>query len=1187
MLNYNISLLKTIKEPLLQSFDEFIESLNDVMASNRSPKDVVVGPIVNIIGVVKMVGRTSLVKVAEDVHYSIEQLQKAEVMNWDHIRITEVAQAAKDVVVEMLDQIRALERKEKKSAASLWPMWAHLQHVMKKEPPQIEILFDPDPSISPEQSEQFSPLDQQTLNMSGQPHLARLESGVQTLSSLIQGDISQEEWEATLKQIESVFDWAYALKHRLGYHGYWLAARARLAYELLNFGNNSKEQNTQLLQSLKSAQVEIRKFVSDTRKPRPELVQQMMQPLLRPWPVAWDAIYGVLSELKEVFDLEDFWKISASLKNHKKDPNAQIVSDSDELLEAVNQLKSSWGNLSAAEEPDPRPFLRGLMTFLQKYEKFPNPGQRNLLEALKSVAHRFVSARRTDVSSDFSQEVAVCLLVIEETIARKGNWPKDLEKQSDLVRRRVQLAVTDERDQLHALPQVTWGVDKTRQQSQAAVSRVIKEVLNDLEYIEGVFDGFFRDDPQEAARHIDTVKTKMMTSLSILNALGQHNAVLVMQEVNQHIGLLTRPNPEDYKKEYGSLSIALTGLTTFLNAFEKGDDDALRLLEPALKHIGAQKEKDKALTEFRSSLLDGQTVEEEKAAEIETPALPSEVFEPEGAEPAEHIDTNHQGEEPPTDDFGVDHNDANYAIEETEKSDLEEDQHAYTTDAAEGSSLEEEGDNLFEEPTVAEPDFALLPSQDEMDQAQAAAQTAFENATTWVDKIVDEELAEAFFEEGVDVLSEIQRLRTTLTENFTKEALIDLRRQFHTLKGSARTTQLWGCGELGRRVEVRLNDLIGKNSGYSSDVDHVVDYAYNLFEVAFGELINTHEFTFDEDLLRDLATHMDHSYGTPSGTAVEVDDNSPEEAASITHETDYAETAENEEQMDTMVLPEHLSQDTWSETEVIEETVAATEQGVSEESEESEESPHSGGLSAEDFDAALVDLEAHSNNLIEVLNAEVFDANSLHWSSHTIAALARMLEQHRLHVFAKNMEKVLEKAIDLHDSNTHRGLSTNDETTLRNAAEVLLEKSSQLLSEPNGGLSWNAWEEQVEEDVGALEAEGFGDREGSDVTPVEDETLVTDGGKNDTTDEVLFHGEEQEEEQEEEQSISESFAVEKDENEGTVMVEVALPSSSAGAEDQDIFLAHIVQKMGLISQTMAEVQDLINQYLQNKNKPDQ
>ena len=53
------------------------------------------------------------------------------------------------------------------------------------------------------------------------------------------------------------------------------------------------------------------------------------------------------------------------------------------------------------------------------------------------------------------------------------------------------------------------------------------------------------------------------------------------------------------------------------------------------------------------------------------------------------------------------------------------------------------------------------------------------------------------------------------------------------------------------------------------------------------------------------------------------------------------------------------------------------------------------------------------------------------------------------------------------------------------------------------------------------------------------------------------------------------------------MVEVALPSSSAGAEDQDIFLAHIVQKMGLISQTMAEVQDLINQYLQTKNKPDQ
>lgn len=408
MLNYNISLLKTIKDPLFQSFEKLIENLDDVLASNRATKDLGSGEIVNIIGCMQMIGLTSLFQVAKDIRYAIEQLQKSESVNWDHIRVSEVARAIKDLTSGMWEQVRSLEQEEKKMAVLLWPSWLRLQTVMKKEQPNIEILFDPDPDVSPDN---FSALDLNTLTTSSQPHLSRMEVALQNLTKLLsKPEFSQENWDNNLKNVETVFEWAYALKHRFGYHGYWLAGRARIAYELLNSGKNSTSENDQLLQSLQTAQVELRKFVSDSRKPRPDAVQQMMQPLLHPWPLSWDAMYSSLAEVKDVFGLEKFWKTAEAVKVADKEEKISTGVNVNELFDSVQVLKKAWTNLSASEEPDPRPFLRGLMTFLPKYELFHNPGSKNLLDALKIVAHRFVSARRNDVSQDFAQEVAIALL---------------------------------------------------------------------------------------------------------------------------------------------------------------------------------------------------------------------------------------------------------------------------------------------------------------------------------------------------------------------------------------------------------------------------------------------------------------------------------------------------------------------------------------------------------------------------------------------------------------------------------------------------------------------------------------------------------------------------------------------------------------------------------------------------------
>lgn len=1094
--NYNIALLKTIKEPLAQVFDELLAELDEVMASNRAPKDVNANNVSTIISNLQIIGRPSLTQVAKDARYAVEQLQRASNLGWDHIRVTEVCRAIKSVVSELFDHVRTMEKGDKELAVTIWPAWAHLQSVMKKEEPAIEELFDPDPNIA---ADQFAALDMETLSTSAAPHTARFEAALAQMGVLLQS-FAQDQWDEQLKTVESAFDWAYALKHRLGYHGYWLAARARVAYELLNSGNNTPAQNDQLLQSLKTAQVEMRKFVSDTRKPRPESLQQIMRRLLHPWPMAWDAIYQSLGEAKEVFGLKEFWSIAADLQKDKTNKLANsAMANQAELLESVHALKTAWSNLAASETPDPRSFLRGLMTFLPKYELFPNPGAKNLLDSLKVVAQRFVTGRRNDVPVDFAQEVAVCLLLIEDTIPRRGHWPAELEKQSELVKHRITLAANDATEQLYALPAVTWGAEKHRQQSQEAVSKVVKEVLTDLAYIEEVFDEYFRHDPLEARRNADAVKNKVLTSLAILNALGQHNAVVVMNEINNHVGLLNRARPADYKKEYGSLAIALSGLTSFLGAFEKGDQDAIRLLEPALAHIGAAKERDKGLEDFHSSLL---PLEPSHEASLQDPApVPSESSG-RGVDSAVSEEVSALAVEEPVEEAPLE--DAVEAVEQDIFAQTREEEFL----ASELQDEQPEGVEQNFEPQNFEQEepSAVMPTQEELDNAQAAAQKAFDHMEDWVDSVVDEELAEAFFEEGTTVLGEISQLSEALLLNPTdREMFTDLRRQFHTLKGSGRTTQFWGLGEFARRVEVRLNEAINRSEPYSENLDALVNYGLSVVELVMGELMGGNDFVFGSDMIESLHQYIEATYVHDTRDAVDQEHDEILESESL-----------EREQLDNGQVPDFTGEDFTSPAaqdtvghsgvSVRQEELVRLEQVHDEENTVGVEALDDSGLDSvqvevarlqqqdtdhvaqqslfedragdDDVAAVLHDLQAHKDNLSSVVEGEV-DLSSLHWSAHTLAALGLMLEQRRFYILCKNLERKIDDAVGQSDEDVH--LRPEGQELLKRVATVLIEKTSELIDAPRDPLIWDALDEEIEEELSAADLHALR----SDVVDVE------------------------------------------------------------------------------------------------------
>jgi chemosensory pili system protein ChpA (sensor histidine kinase/response regulator) len=82
-----------------------------------------------------------------------------------------------------------------------------------------------------------------------------------------------------------------------------------------------------------------------------------------------------------------------------------------------------------------------------------------------------------------------------------------------------------------------------------------------------------------------------------------------------------------------------------------------------------------------------------------------------------------------------------------------------------------------------------------------------------VDSGIDKELAEIFFEEAEDVLSSCQSSLQRLRANYQdSSALSELRRQFHTLKGSSRMAGYFTIGELSHITENLLVSMVDKKS---------------------------------------------------------------------------------------------------------------------------------------------------------------------------------------------------------------------------------------------------------------------------------------------------------------------------------------------------------------------------------------
>jgi chemosensory pili system protein ChpA (sensor histidine kinase/response regulator) len=104
---------------------------------------------------------------------------------------------------------------------------------------------------------------------------------------------------------------------------------------------------------------------------------------------------------------------------------------------------------------------------------------------------------------------------------------------------------------------------------------------------------------------------------------------------------------------------------------------------------------------------------------------------------------------------------------------------------------------------------------------------------------VDEELLEVFIEEVSEVLETIgEYLPQWYADSDNKDALTEVRRAFHTLKGSGRMVRALIIGELAWSVENLLNRVLDRTIEPDADVQQVITDVVGLMPELLGEFAN-------------------------------------------------------------------------------------------------------------------------------------------------------------------------------------------------------------------------------------------------------------------------------------------------------------------------------------------------------------
>src|SRR5690554_6559459 len=182
-------------------------------------------------------------------------------------------------------------------------------------------------------------------------------------------------------------------------------------------------------------------------------------------------------------------------------------------------------------------------------------------------------------------------------------------------------------------------------------------------------------------------------------------------------------------------------------------------------------------------------------------------------------------------------------------------------------SLASLGFPVGQEPTWQQAGEVLQPDELPVLETGAAVEEPVQEAKTSDQDLVDDEILGIFVEEAEEVLQTIHEHYPRLRQNYDdRDALTEVRRAFHTLKGSGRMVGATSIGELAWSVENLLNRVIDQTLKLNDDTFALIDEVNARIPSLIQEF-RRGDYTGDVDGLISRAEALATTRRTETGTA--------------------------------------------------------------------------------------------------------------------------------------------------------------------------------------------------------------------------------------------------------------------------------------------------------------------------------
>jgi chemosensory pili system protein ChpA (sensor histidine kinase/response regulator) len=506
-----------------------------------------------------------------------------------------------------------------------------------------------------------------------------------------------------------------------------------------------------------------------------------------------------ITMLKEAYHLEQLLAVPDASRTADDEQLSAVVR---ELRELTAQQKDTWLKYTSGNRAALEPFAKQAAVLAERAGRVTNADIRNVFTRLNEVAPA-LKAKSIPPSESQALEVATALLFIESALENYLNLGADFSRQAQTVAQRLRGAMAGE--SLAPVETIAGGLldEMTRRaQEKLLVFQVGQEVQVNLQNIEQVLDGFFRD--PEKRGEIAALLGQFAQVQGALMIMELMDAAALNAAVMARVQEFSEGSADGTGEAADRVADGLSALGLYITALQQGATSPREVLLPALRRFGLADEEPVAEVEVRrTGTVSPQDIEIQKQ-KVQA------AYEDWKEEPAE---------------------------ETREKLERAVDDLKRDASVADAQAARQSEAVLLAIKDAVDPNATGVHRALEALAPEKPPETPAPQVVQLVDAPgaeVDKELLEIFLEEAGEVVETIaSNLAVSREAREDREALTTIRRGFHTLKGSGRMVGLTDLGEMAWQCEQVMNKWLKEEKPATTPLLDFIDLA----RAAFGEWV--------------------------------------------------------------------------------------------------------------------------------------------------------------------------------------------------------------------------------------------------------------------------------------------------------------------------------------------------------------